>query len=286
MALAAVAVILSGAAVVAPLVSGAGSDTGAAPDPVVTDLDPSPVAHETVSITCWDGSSVARATQCGVPSGRDGLATVFPSLDASSWPRPRSWAARPRSSPAGAVATWPATRAGQPGFDRFAAFSEDNRGLGSEWVVGRQFTTALGVTRADQRRRTPLQVDRHLPGDAVLGRGAGHQPGRPERGDGGGRHGPTAPARPGLSFLTGRRASVRHVDEPRVVALEGDGDVAGGAVAVLGHDQVGLAGAGRTPSRRRRRGAAGSPCRRPARGCCGRRCRSATKLWVPITVAS
>ena len=39
--------------------------------------------------------------------------------------------------------------------------------------------------------------------------------------------------------------SVRHVDEAGVVALEGDGDVAGGAVAVLGDDQVGLAGAGR-----------------------------------------
>ena len=35
-----------------------------------------------------------------------------------------------------------------------------------------------------------------------------------------------------------------HVDEAGVVALEGDDDVAGGAVAVLGDDQVGLAGAG------------------------------------------
>jgi hypothetical protein len=31
---------------------------------------------------------------------------------------------------------------------------------------------------------------------------------------------------------------VRHVDEPAVVALERDGDLAGRAVAVPGHDQV------------------------------------------------
>src|SRR4051794_19318166 len=43
----------------------------------------------------------------------------------------------------------------------------------------------------------------------------------------------------------GRRTPlVRHVDEAGVVALEGDDDVAGGAVTVLGHDQVRLAGAG------------------------------------------
>src|SRR6195952_5744340 len=41
-----------------------------------------------------------------------------------------------------------------------------------------------------------------------------------------------------------RLRSVSHVDEARVVALEADGDVAGGAVAVLGPDDVGLAGAG------------------------------------------
>src|SRR6478672_12822951 len=61
----------------------------------------------------------------------------------------------------------------------------------------------------------------------------------------------TQPRRGGLrnsaGSSTGPRSqpSVRHVDEPRVVALEGDGDVAGRAVAVLGDDQVGLAGAGR-----------------------------------------
>ena len=51
----------------------------------------------------------------------------------------------------------------------------------------------------------------------------------------------------------------------RVVALERDRDGGGGAVAVLGDDEVGLAGARRLASRRRPRGAAGSPCRRPAR---------------------
>ena len=34
-----------------------------------------------------------------------------------------------------------------------------------------------------------------------------------------------------------------HVHEPRVVTLEGDGEVAGRAVAVLGHDEIGLPGA-------------------------------------------
>ena len=38
-----------------------------------------------------------------------------------------------------------------------------------------------------------------------------------------------------------------HVDEPRVVALERDGDVGGRAVAVLGEDEVGLARARRLP---------------------------------------
>src|SRR5690625_6615173 len=39
-------------------------------------------------------------------------------------------------------------------------------------------------------------------------------------------------------------ADAGHVLEPGVVALEGDRDGLGGAVAVLGHDQVGLTGAG------------------------------------------
>ena len=40
------------------------------------------------------------------------------------------------------------------------------------------------------------------------------------------------------------QSAVGHVDEPRVVTLEGDRDVTGRAVAVFGHDQVRLAGAG------------------------------------------
>ena len=35
----------------------------------------------------------------------------------------------------------------QPGFDRFAVFSADNHGLGSEWVVGRQFAGRVWASR-------------------------------------------------------------------------------------------------------------------------------------------
>ena len=35
----------------------------------------------------------------------------------------------------------------QPGFDRFAVFSEDNGGLGSEWIVGREFAGRRWASR-------------------------------------------------------------------------------------------------------------------------------------------
>lgn len=144
---AAVAVVLSGAGVVTPLLSGAGPDARATPDPAVTDLDPSPVAQETATVTCWDGTSATRAKACGVPLGRDGLATVFPSLDAScvaTTPVVGGKAEVFTCRGQGHVTRY--TR-WQPGFDRFAAFSADNRGLGSEWAVGRQFAGRVWASR-------------------------------------------------------------------------------------------------------------------------------------------
>lgn len=44
--------------------------------------------------------------------------------------------------------------------------------------------------------------------------------------------------------VSGSASGLGHVDEARVVALEGDGDSSGGTVAMLGDDEVGFAGAG------------------------------------------
>ena len=56
---------------------------------------------------------------------------------------------------------------------------------------------------------------------------------------------PTAgPTRDRMNLGTHRSEVGRHVGEPAVVALEGDRDGVGGAVAVLGDDEVGLALAG------------------------------------------
>ena len=82
-----------------------------------------------------------------MPSGRDGLATVFPSLDAScvaTTPVVGGKAEVFTCRGHGYVTRY--TR-WQPGFDRFAAFSADNRGLGSEWVVGRQFAGRVWASR-------------------------------------------------------------------------------------------------------------------------------------------
>src|SRR5699024_10101698 len=55
------------------------------------------------------------------------------------------------------------------------------------------------------------------------------------------RDGPGSARRAGGSAA--EAAGAGHVLEPRVVALEGDRDGLGGAVSVLGHDEVRLAGA-------------------------------------------
>jgi hypothetical protein len=129
------------------LLRGAGSDAGAAPGAAVTNLDPSPVAQETGTVTCWDGTAAAAVKTCGVPSGRDGLATVFLSLDKSCVATPpvvggkaEVFTCRGR----GFVVRY--TR-WHPGFDRFGVFSEENGGLGSEWVVGRQFAGRVWASR-------------------------------------------------------------------------------------------------------------------------------------------
>ena len=146
-AFAAAAAVVTGAAVTTLLLSGAGTDAGAAPDQAVAELDPSPVSQETRTVTCWDGTSASQVKQCGVPSGRDGLATVFPSLDAgcaATAPLVGGKAEVFTCRGSGYVIRY--TR-WQPGFDRFAAFSADNRGLGSEWVVGRQFAGRVWASR-------------------------------------------------------------------------------------------------------------------------------------------
>ena len=80
-------------------------------------------------------------------------------------------------------------------------------------------------------------------------------------------------------------SAVGHVDEPGVVTLERDRDLAGGTVPVLGDDQVGLARIVPTRARRRPRDAAGPPCPHPARAIPTREgptssgaCRSAARI--------
>ena len=141
---------LGGATVAAILLQpqrGEGLDAGTAPNPVVSDLDASPVSAAEPGVTCWDGTSSSRAADCSVPSGRAGLATVFPSLDSSC--------AGTAPVIGGNVEVFTCLRSGyvvrytrwQPGFDRFAVFSADNRGPGSVWVVGRQFAGRRWASR-------------------------------------------------------------------------------------------------------------------------------------------
>jgi hypothetical protein len=147
-AAAAVAVALGGAAVTTTLLlSGAGVDAGAAPHPAVAAIDPSPVANETGGVACWDGTSSARVSGCGVPSGREGLATVFPSL--------RRSCATTAPVVGGKAEVFTCRGSGyvirytrwHPGFDRFAVFSSVNRGQGSEWVVGHEFAGRVWASR-------------------------------------------------------------------------------------------------------------------------------------------
>lgn len=139
---------LGGAAVTTVLLhTGDGLGAGAGANPAVNGLDPSPVAVETGGVTCWDGTSATRVTECGVPSGRDGLATVFPALDKTC--------AGTAPVVGGKVEVFTCRGSGyvvrytrwQPGFDRFAVFSEDNRGLGSEWTVGHEFAGRRWASR-------------------------------------------------------------------------------------------------------------------------------------------
>ena len=79
---------LGGATVAAILLQPDGSlGAGATPNAAVPDLDASPVAVDMRDVTCWDGTSAITAKQCGVPSGRDGVATIFPAGSISKiWP--------------------------------------------------------------------------------------------------------------------------------------------------------------------------------------------------------
>ena len=113
-----------------------GSGAGANP---TTGLAPSPVAVETSTMSCWDGTSASQVQACGVPFGREGLASVFPSLDGTC--------AATTAVVAGKVEVFTCRGTGyvtrytrwEPGFDRFAVFSEDSREVGTEWTVGHEF---------------------------------------------------------------------------------------------------------------------------------------------------
>jgi hypothetical protein len=140
---------LGGAAVTTILLLDGGSGAGATatPDRVVTNLDPSPVAQETGAVTCWDGTAATAVKKCGVPSGREGVATIFPSLDKTCDATP--------PVVGGKVEVYTCRGHGfvvrytrwHPGFDRFGVFGEENGGLGSEWVVGRQFAGRVWASR-------------------------------------------------------------------------------------------------------------------------------------------
>jgi hypothetical protein len=108
----------------------------AAPSQVVTDLVPSPVSGDTREITCWDGTATSAVKECGVPAGRAGLVTVFPSLSE------RCTETDPLVG--GKVEVFTCRGEGhvirytrwKPGFDRFAVFTEENGGSGGEWKLG------------------------------------------------------------------------------------------------------------------------------------------------------
>jgi len=126
---------------------GEGLNAATAPNPTVTDLDASPVSVDTPGVTCWDGTSTAHGSDCGVPSGREGLTTVFPSLDKSCT----------GTAPVigGKVEVFTCRSPGyvirytrwEPGFDRFAVFSADNRGPGSEWIISHEFAGRRWASR-------------------------------------------------------------------------------------------------------------------------------------------
>ncbi len=66
---------------------------------------------------------------------------------------------------------------------------------------------------------------------------------RARRRDPGGQHVVHSTTGARLRWLAGVVSDARHVGEPGVLPLERDGDLVGGAVAVLRDDEVGLAGA-------------------------------------------
>src|SRR3954452_7893646 len=131
---------LGGAAVTTFLLGpGGGPGAGGPPKPSGTEVDQSPAALETGGITCWDGTSATLVKECGVPSGRAGVATVFPSLDttcAATSPVVDGKAEVYTCNGGDFVVRYPRW---EPGYDRFATFSEDNRGLGSVWTVNHEF---------------------------------------------------------------------------------------------------------------------------------------------------
>ena len=121
--------------------------TGTDANPTMRGPDPSPVSSATRDVACWDGTSASRVEACGVPYGRKGLRSVFPSLDKTC----------AGTSPVvgGKVEVFTCRASGyvirytrwEPGFDRFAVFSAENRGLGSQWSVGREFAGRRWVSR-------------------------------------------------------------------------------------------------------------------------------------------
>ena len=123
-----------------------GLNPGAGPGSARADLDTRSVSVA-AGVTCWDGTSAARARECGLPSGRAGLATVFPSLDATC--------ARTTPVVGGKVEVFTCRGSDyviryarwQPGFDRFAVFGEVHHGVGSKWVVAREFAGRRWASR-------------------------------------------------------------------------------------------------------------------------------------------
>jgi hypothetical protein len=145
---AAVLAALGGVAVTMVLLQSIdGQASGARTNPGVSNLDASPVSVATRDVSCWDGTSATRVEACGVPFGRKGLVSVFPSLDKTC--------ARTAPVVGGKAEVFTCRGKGyvirytrwQPGFDRFAVFSADNRGLGSEWIVGREFAGRRWASR-------------------------------------------------------------------------------------------------------------------------------------------
>ncbi len=128
-------------ATVAPEAPAGSTQPQPAPAAPPVTATPAPAAPPASTVACWDGSTGTDRLSCGAPTGRAGLATVFPSLAVDSNCHPVI------ATVAGKAEVYECLHGNillrysrwNVGYDRYAYYDASNGLPGSEWYIGDEF---------------------------------------------------------------------------------------------------------------------------------------------------